>query len=316
MLEQAVHDGQDMEAPMKLAVLQNEIAQAHFEIAQEVPIELNDSEKTQCSNAWRTCRERNSSLIKNRGQVFSLIMGQCAQLLQDRMKQDPDWKTASASNDPLTLCRLIEKTILVQMEDQHPFATVCDQEMALCGFHQEKLTNAQWHECFNTKVDVGEAIGVTRQHEVLLEHVAQELHADSFDKLTDEQKAAVRANAEERHPSHIFLRQSGKQHANLRMDLQNDCATGDNGCPKTRQGTLHLLDKCSKTVFAVRVGVPFVEIVRYARENEVDFVVMGASGSSELDKQTFGSTVENVARRAHCHVMAIRNPEIAFKLPG
>ena len=76
------------------------------------------------------------------------------------------------------------------------------------------------------------------------------------------------------------------------------------------------LEECDQAVFAVRVGVPFVEIVRYAREHEVDFIVMGASGSSELDKQTFGSTVENVARRAHCHVMAIRNPELAFKLPG
>ena len=76
------------------------------------------------------------------------------------------------------------------------------------------------------------------------------------------------------------------------------------------------LEKCNQAVFAVRVGVPFVEIVRYAREHKVDFIVMGASGSSDLDKQTFGSTVENVARRAHCHVMAIRNPEHAFKLPG
>lgn len=76
------------------------------------------------------------------------------------------------------------------------------------------------------------------------------------------------------------------------------------------------LENCNEVVFEVRVGVPFVEIVRYARENKVDFIVMGASGSSELDKQTFGSTVENVARRAHCHVMAIRNPEVAFKLPG
>ena len=76
------------------------------------------------------------------------------------------------------------------------------------------------------------------------------------------------------------------------------------------------LEKCAQAVFAVRVGVPFVEIVRYAREHKVDLIVMGASGSSELNKQTFGSTVENVARRAHCHVMAIRNPELAFKLPG
>jgi nucleotide-binding universal stress UspA family protein len=83
---------------------------------------------------------------------------------------------------------------------------------------------------------------------------------------------------------------------------------------KSKYGTR--LEECNQAVFAVRVGVPFVEIVRYAREHKVDFIVMGASGSSELDKQTFGSTVENVARRAHCHVMAIRNPEHAFKLPG
>jgi len=76
------------------------------------------------------------------------------------------------------------------------------------------------------------------------------------------------------------------------------------------------LEKCNQATFTVKVGVPFVEIVRFARENKVDFIVMGASGSSDLDKQTFGSTVENVARRAHCHVMAIRNPELAFKLPG
>ncbi|MEJ2429261.1 MAG: universal stress protein [Deltaproteobacteria bacterium] len=76
------------------------------------------------------------------------------------------------------------------------------------------------------------------------------------------------------------------------------------------------LESCNRAVFAARVGVPFVEIVRYAREHKVDFIIMGASGSSELDKQSFGSTVENVARRAHCHVMAIRNPELAFKLPG
>jgi nucleotide-binding universal stress UspA family protein len=82
------------------------------------------------------------------------------------------------------------------------------------------------------------------------------------------------------------------------------------------QAESDLKSNCNQAVFVVQVGVPFVEIVRYAREHKVDFIVMGASGSSELDKQTFGSTVENVARRAHCHVMAIRNPELAFKLPG
>ena len=63
-------------------------------------------------------------------------------------------------------------------------------------------------------------------------------------------------------------------------------------------------------------GVPFVEIIRFAKKKNVDVIVMGAVGKSEIDRQSFGSTVENVARRAHCHVLAIRNPEAAFKLPG
>ncbi len=63
-------------------------------------------------------------------------------------------------------------------------------------------------------------------------------------------------------------------------------------------------------------GVPFVEIIRFAKKNKIDVIVMGTKGKSDIDRHTFGSTVENVARRAHCHVVAIRNPETAFTLPG
>jgi hypothetical protein len=66
------------------------------------------------------------------GQAFSLIIGQCTQLLQDKMKQDADWIAVSTSYNPLTLYRMIEKTTLAQTEDQYPFATVYEQE---AGFY-------------------------------------------------------------------------------------------------------------------------------------------------------------------------------------
>jgi hypothetical protein len=44
----------DPDATMKLAILQNEIAQGEFSSNNEVAMELNDSEKTQFSNKWRT----------------------------------------------------------------------------------------------------------------------------------------------------------------------------------------------------------------------------------------------------------------------
>jgi hypothetical protein len=115
ILEAAVAavDG-DPEAPMKLAVLQNEIAHGVLIRTEPIPIQLTDSEKTQYSNEWRTFRERNANLAKHRGQAYSLILGQCSQLLKDKMKQDADWPVVSVSYDPLTLFHLIEKTILAQ----------------------------------------------------------------------------------------------------------------------------------------------------------------------------------------------------------
>lgn len=69
-------------------------------------------------------------------------------------------------------------------------------------------------------------------------------------------------------------------------------------------------------VIAVRNGSPDVEIIRYAKKNDIDVIVMGALGKSELDRIEHGSTVANVSKYAHCHVIAIRNPEKQFTLPG
>jgi hypothetical protein len=115
-----------MDAQMKLAILQNKIAQGEFSANIKVPVELTDSEKTKFSNDWRAFREHNTNLIKHRGQAISLIQGQCNQLLQEKMKQDTDWNTVITSYDPLTLY-LIERTVLAQTEDQYSFATVYDQ---------------------------------------------------------------------------------------------------------------------------------------------------------------------------------------------
>jgi hypothetical protein len=144
------------------------------------------------------------------------------------MKQDTDWNMTSTSYNPLELYWLIKEMTLVQMEDQYPFATVYDQELNFYSFRQETMSNPQWYEKIKTKVDVGSAIGVTQQHKVLLEYVAQENHTLTFAALSAEQKQAVREDAEERYISYAFLRQSRAQHSNLKVDLRNDFTTGSN----------------------------------------------------------------------------------------
>jgi len=68
--------------------------------------------------------------------------------------------------------------------------------------------------------------------------------------------------------------------------------------------------------YVIKVGAPDIEIVRFAKKNEIDVIVMGALGKSEIHRLEHGSTVANVSKYAHCHVIAIRNPARRFTLPG
>ena len=69
-------------------------------------------------------------------------------------------------------------------------------------------------------------------------------------------------------------------------------------------------------LYIVKGGSPDVEIIRYAKNNKIDVIVMGALGKSEQDRMIHGTTVENVSKYAHCHVIAIRNPAKQYTLPS
>jgi nucleotide-binding universal stress UspA family protein len=62
-------------------------------------------------------------------------------------------------------------------------------------------------------------------------------------------------------------------------------------------------------------GTPFVEIVRYARENELDLIVMGTHGRGAIAHLLMGSTAERVVRKAPCPVLTVRPEEHEFVHP-
>ena len=59
-------------------------------------------------------------------------------------------------------------------------------------------------------------------------------------------------------------------------------------------------------------GKPSAEIIRFARETEVDMIVLGTHGKGMLDQALFGSTTERVVRRAPCPVLTVRLAEHEF----
>lgn len=65
----------------------------------------------------------------------------------------------------------------------------------------------------------------------------------------------------------------------------------------------------------VRTGSPLVEIIRYAKEADIDLIVMGTHGRSGLAHLLIGSVAENVVRQAPCPVLTVRDPEHQFVMP-
>jgi nucleotide-binding universal stress UspA family protein len=65
----------------------------------------------------------------------------------------------------------------------------------------------------------------------------------------------------------------------------------------------------------VREGTPFYEIIRFAKEKEVDLIVMGTHGHTGLTHVLLGSVTEKVVRKAPCPVLTVRHPEHEFVHP-
>jgi len=66
---------------------------------------------------------------------------------------------------------------------------------------------------------------------------------------------------------------------------------------------------------ALLAGNPFVEIVRYAREHDIDLIVMGTHGRGPVAHALIGSVAERVVRKAHCPVLTVRHPQHEFVMP-
>jgi nucleotide-binding universal stress UspA family protein len=63
-------------------------------------------------------------------------------------------------------------------------------------------------------------------------------------------------------------------------------------------------------------GKPSAEIVRIAREEAVDIIVLGTHGKGMLDQALFGSTAERVIRKAPCPVLTCQLHQHEFCEPA
>ncbi len=73
--------------------------------------------------------------------------------------------------------------------------------------------------------------------------------------------------------------------------------------------------KVSNVETLIERGVPFVEIIRTAKERAADLLVIGTHGRTGIDHMLFGSTAEKVVRKSPCPVLTVRMAGKEFKMP-
>ena len=63
--------------------------------------------------------------------------------------------------------------------------------------------------------------------------------------------------------------------------------------------------KTFKIKTAVRIGKPYMQIIQFVVEAQIDMVTMGVSGRGALDRAVFGSTTYRVMQLGPCPVLAV-----------
>jgi len=67
-----------------------------------------------------------------------------------------------------------------------------------------------------------------------------------------------------------------------------------------------LYDSIRGYEYVVKMGSPDVEVVRYAKQNNIAMIIMGALGIPEKDRATRIRTAANVSKFAPCQVVVIQ----------
>ena len=68
-------------------------------------------------------------------------------------------------------------------------------------------------------------------------------------------------------------------------------------------------------VCATAQGTPFLEIIRYAKTNDIDVIVATTHGRTGLSRVLWGSVAEQVVRKAPCPVLVVRPTGHQFVMP-
>jgi len=210
--------------------------------------------------------KRKGILDDNIQKAYSLILGQCTDLLQSKMKQQATWAQVSVDQDAIALIVMI-KSITFRFEDQKylPLALYMAKSN-LYNMRQGNLSNHDYLQRFNNLVDVATAYNGQLHDQSIVDIVTERLHVGiPYNALNDAQKAVVQTASSDLYLSTMFIHQSDRRrYGKLSEELENSFTKGNNDYPNNLVSAYHLINEYKN--WSPKQAIPDVQGVAFAQK--------------------------------------------------
>jgi len=204
-------------------------------------------------------------LDDNIQKTYSLVIGQCTDLLQSKLKQQAQWAKISKDQDAIALIGLI-KTITFKFEDQKSLPLALYLSKAnLYNLRQSTTNNHDYLQRFQNLVDVATAYNGQLHDQAIVNIVTERLHPGStYAALTAANQQAVQTASSKLYLAIMFIYQSSRRcYGKLGEELKNSFTKGNDDCPNKLISAYHLINEYKswqpKSAIPESSGVAFAQ---------------------------------------------------------
>jgi hypothetical protein len=192
--------------------------------------------ESQCINYAK----RSNHLEENLKTVYTIVYGQCTELLKTRLQSLPKFEVARVSGDVISLLRMIKEVFSLDGDKYAPMA-VFQAIRKLCTIKQQKYSLHAFVEHFNNQLDVLHQCGGTLTMPGVTISSAASEEVD-LATCTPEKKKCVLRKAEQRVAAVMFLSAvNQKQFGHVLEQLHNAYIQGTDSYPADVSAAYHLL---------------------------------------------------------------------------
>ena len=170
-------------------------------------------------------REKMKVFANFRAGLYSLVLGQCTDALQERLKSHQDYQTAN--QDGIALLVIIRSLIHTFEENRKLSDAIMDVKAKFYKFYQGRYMSLErYHELFLAQVEVLDEVGITVEDEALVREVGlengREVPNDDDQIEARNQELAIR-----------FVRGTNSNHKGYLRHLRNSYLDGSDNYPRT-----------------------------------------------------------------------------------